>query len=146
MSIYLVTSQLSAELHRPDNRAFRLTGVHNSSAVLPHPVRVISSMPTPTQFDVLLPVAAFCFTAFVYTLHYVRSRGLPYPPGPKRIPIIGNLLDMPSHEEWVTYKKWSDQYGGAPSLFPSSSVSCDFNHPRFRRCTRRRPWNAYGHC
>ncbi|KAH9039868.1 cytochrome P450, partial [Lactarius pseudohatsudake] len=37
--------------------------------------------------------------------------GLPYPPGPKRIPIIGNLLDMPSREEWVTYKKWSDQYG-----------------------------------
>ncbi|KAH9044125.1 cytochrome P450 [Lactarius hengduanensis] len=68
-------------------------------------------MPTPIQLDVLLPVAAFLLAAFSYTtIRRVRSR-LPYPPGPKRIPIIGNLLDMPSREEWVTYKKWSDQYG-----------------------------------
>ncbi|KAH8980773.1 cytochrome P450 [Lactarius hatsudake] len=70
-------------------------------------------MTTPIQLDVLLPVAAFLLAAFSYTIRRVLSsyRGLPYPPGPKRIPIIGNLLDMPSHEEWVTYKKWSDQYG-----------------------------------
>ncbi|KAI9441768.1 cytochrome P450 [Lactarius indigo] len=68
-------------------------------------------MPTPIQLDFLLPVAAFLLAAFSYTSRRVRSRGLPYPPGPQRIPIIGNLLDMPSHEEWVTYKEWSDQYG-----------------------------------
>ncbi|KAI9449572.1 cytochrome P450 [Lactarius psammicola] len=68
-------------------------------------------MPIPIQLDVLLPVAAFLLAAFSYTMHRMRSRGLPYPPGPKRIPIIGNLLDMPSHEEWVTYEKWSDQFG-----------------------------------
>ncbi|KAI9449573.1 cytochrome P450 [Lactarius psammicola] len=68
-------------------------------------------MPIPIQLDVLLPVAAFLLAAFSYAMHRMRSRGLPYPPGPKRIPIIGNLLDMPSHEEWVTYEKWSDQFG-----------------------------------
>ncbi|KAH9067504.1 cytochrome P450 [Lactarius vividus] len=69
-------------------------------------------MPPPIQLDVLLPVAAL-LAAFLYTIRHVRSnyRGLPYPPGPKRIPIIGNLLNMPSREEWVTYKMWSDQYG-----------------------------------
>lgn len=74
-------------------------------------------MATPIQLDVLLPVAACFFAALTYTLRHIRSSGLPYPPGPKRIPIIGNLLDMPSHEEWVTYKKWSDQYGRTPQHF-----------------------------
>ena len=104
-------------------------------------------MPTPIQLDVLLPVAAFLLAALSYTIRRVRSSGLPYPPGPKRIPIIGNLFDMPSHEEWVTYKKWSDEYGKAPQPFRSlsSGASCDLNHLRFRRCTRRCSWHAHGH-
>ena len=86
------------------------------------------------QFNVLLPASGFFVTvAVAYILRHVRSRGLPFPPGPKRIPIIGNLLDMPSHEEWETYKNWSDQYGREPRPFLSisSSASCDFNHLRF---------------
>jgi hypothetical protein len=68
-------------------------------------------MSMPIQLNVLLPVSAFLLAAFAYALRYLRPMRLPYPPGPKRVPIIGNLLDMPSHEEWVTYKNWSDQYG-----------------------------------
>ncbi|KAI0295334.1 cytochrome P450 [Multifurca ochricompacta] len=34
-----------------------------------------------------------------------------YPPGPRRLPVIGNLLDMPSKEGWITYKKWSEESG-----------------------------------
>ncbi|KAH9160855.1 hypothetical protein EDB89DRAFT_1811985, partial [Lactarius sanguifluus] len=39
------------------------------------------------------------------------KRRLPYPPGPKRLPIVGNLFSMPSREEWITYRKWSEQLG-----------------------------------
>ena len=39
------------------------------------------------------------------------KRRLPYPPGPKRLPVVGNLFNMPSQEEWVTYRKWSEQLG-----------------------------------
>ncbi|KAG1804406.1 cytochrome P450 [Suillus subaureus] len=35
----------------------------------------------------------------------------PLPPGPKPLPIIGNLHRMNTDFPWITYKKWSDIYG-----------------------------------
>ena len=34
-----------------------------------------------------------------------------YLPGPRRLPFVGNLFDMPESEAWVTYKKWKEDYG-----------------------------------
>ncbi|THH16045.1 hypothetical protein EW146_g4546 [Bondarzewia mesenterica] len=35
----------------------------------------------------------------------------PLPPGPRRLPIIRNLLDMPKRDEWATYQKWGKDHG-----------------------------------
>ena len=43
------------------------------------------------------------------------SSQLPLPPGPKGLPVIGNLLDMPTSFEWETYHKWSKELGGSYS-------------------------------
>lgn len=32
---------------------------------------------------------------------------LPLPPGPKRLPFVGNLFNMPRSLEWEVYDKWS---------------------------------------
>ncbi|KAJ7251336.1 cytochrome P450 [Mycena rebaudengoi] len=40
-----------------------------------------------------------------------RSSHLPLPPGPKKLPLFGNLFGLPSEFEWETYAKWSKELG-----------------------------------
>ena len=40
-----------------------------------------------------------------------RSTAKRYPPGPKGLPIIGNLFDEPKDEDWKAFIAWSEQYG-----------------------------------
>ncbi|KAH9959747.1 cytochrome P450 [Lactifluus volemus] len=45
-----------------------------------------------------------------------RRRGLPYPPGPRSLPIIGNLLDLPKEFAWLAFTSFSEQYGNILSF------------------------------
>ncbi|KAF8504886.1 cytochrome P450 [Russula emetica] len=42
---------------------------------------------------------------------YRRRRGLPYPPGPRPLPIIGNVLDIPAEFSWLLYTQLAKKYG-----------------------------------
>ncbi len=52
------------------------------------------------------------------------ARGAPLPPGPKPLPIIGNLRDKPTDHEWLTYSEWKRQYG-TRMLVKSGSLLLD---------------------
>lgn len=63
--------------------------------------------------NILLDIGVFSFTVafYIYLMKWMNSRRLPLPPGPKKLPIIGNLLDKPNGFEWITYHKWCKELG-----------------------------------
>ena len=40
-----------------------------------------------------------------------RTRGRPLPPGPRGLPILGNVLDMPQSKAWYGFRDLSSLYG-----------------------------------
>ena len=49
-------------------------------------------------------------TIFVLNWMNDQRQGRNLPPGPKKYPLIGNLLSMPSTLEWETFAKWGQKY------------------------------------
>jgi hypothetical protein len=49
-----------------------------------------------------------------------KKPAAPLPPGPKGIPILGNLLQWPAVNEWETFTQWSEQYGVWSHDIPTS--------------------------
>ena len=64
------------------------------------------------QYDLLASGAFFALALYAF---FKRRRegsidSLPLPPGPRKLPFIGNLLDMPKGFEWITYHKWCKEF------------------------------------
>ena len=71
---------------------------------------------TMMQLSLLTAIAdGLALSAFLYVLLTFRDhrnrRGLPYPPGPRSFPVIGNLLDVPKLSPWSAYADMSNRHG-----------------------------------
>lgn len=44
------------------------------------------------------------------------SAGRQLPPGPKGLPVVGNVADMPKDKEWLTFTEWGRKFGGICSV------------------------------
>ena len=56
---------------------------------------------------------AFLATLFLIAFIHVRIRRrstLPLPPGPKKLPLLENLFDLPTSYQWLAYDRLCKQY------------------------------------
>jgi hypothetical protein len=65
----------------------------------------------------LVPLVIAC-------LFVLRKRQRPrYPPGPKGLPLVGNLLDVPTEYSWLAYEDMARQCG-TTSIFLCTLRTC----------------------
>ena len=63
------------------------------------------------------PAALVAAGGFVWAVKNIAEkrkrnpRGLPTPPGPRGLPVLGNLFQLPQAEQWKVYSEWSREYG-----------------------------------
>ena len=82
-----------------------------------------------TTFQVIHLCVSLLTLAAIWRIRgYRRRRGRPYPPGPRPLPIIGNLLDIPKQFSWLAYSKFSQTYGN--HSFASRGSSSEQIMPR----------------
>jgi len=44
------------------------------------------------------------------------KRSIALPPGPPKLPLLGNLLDMPTERAWITFADWGKKWGDIVSV------------------------------
>ena len=62
------------------------------------------------SFSLLNLVPALLAVWFLMKFLFSKARA-PSPPGPRPLPIIGNVLDVPQKEPWVSFTEWGKHYG-----------------------------------
>ncbi len=62
-------------------------------------------------------IALLLVIPFLIVYRRFARRAQHLPPGPPGLPLIGNVRDIPSPQEypWLTYHKWCREYGGSSS-------------------------------
>jgi hypothetical protein len=75
-----------------------------------HPDAKLSFYTFPQMTLTQLAFVLSTLTVFIVYWMNVQRQGRNLPPGPKKYPLIGSVLSMPSTLEWETYGKWGKEY------------------------------------
>lgn len=87
----------------------------------------------------LFITAAFGTLAVILYRRWRGRHRLPLPPGPKRLPLVGNILDISydGKHAWHVYNDWASRFGDITyiEVFGSPMVILTMSKPR-RSCWR----------
>jgi hypothetical protein len=62
------------------------------------------------------------FCVWLYIVFVKKPVPAPYPPGPKGLPLLGNITDIPQTQPWVTFSKWGETYGTSIPAVPPMAI------------------------
>lgn len=107
------------EVQSPAEDAARLFGRTSNVYIRgSRPLQRGSLLPQPfvmeltAQLVVIVPLLIVVIDAARRVIQRRRERkGLPLPPGPTQIPVVGNAHSINREEPWKTYTKWHAIYG-----------------------------------
>jgi hypothetical protein len=70
---------------------------------------------------------------------------MPLPPGPKPLPVLGNIKDLSMNELWLKAEGWAREYGTHTRILSNSIESPCANTRLLRRCdVSQCPWTGLG--
>ncbi|KAI1791793.1 cytochrome P450 [Ganoderma leucocontextum] len=73
-------------------------------------MEVSSPLTLPALVGIFLVASVFLYSRSLAAWQ-TRSRRLPLPPGPKLLPVVGNMLDWPTRNQWAALRDMCAQYG-----------------------------------
>lgn len=59
----------------------------------------------------VLAIAAAVFAFYFLRIQATNPKNLPLPPGPKGLPFLGAIYDVPQDIAWKTFQDWGKKYG-----------------------------------
>ena len=95
-----------AMLNSEQDYPYSLPNYYHTGILFPHTLR---SLIFASQMTLLAFILGTLIVFVVYRI-YGQRQGRHLPPGPRKLPFIGNLLSMPRRLEWETFAKWGQEH------------------------------------
>jgi len=89
------------------------------------------------EFISVLALAAVFTVLLVNWLHSSKRSKPSLPPGPKKLPFIGNILSIPSENQWLAFSKLAKELGMSYSYTRMRGNSLILPYVRFRHFSLR---------
>ena len=74
-------------------------------------------MTTPSSSSLFAGIGCLLVASIIYIRKLKANAGNGHlPPGPKPVPVLGNVRDLQAKELWLPAMRWARQYGEHPSI------------------------------